>query len=235
MENTEEKVRINYIPPNFDDDFSVGNFSFDIRYLAETAVLAVIGLLVAHLIVSLLANTIFELDMSSAVITYIICLIAFGGIGMKGIAGDPVYVFLFNLIKFQKKKRIAFYNPRVKTEKKFVLIEDEQNEVETNIVREKVLGMVESVKTSLTDKSLEKIEQMEREQEESYSNLFFEDDIGVVEKPTEYLTSAEKKAAAKAEREAERERQKENRLKEKEERLMRKQMKAERKSQRRKR
>lgn len=224
MDN-EEELRVEYIPPNYDEGFSVGNFSFDTRYLIEAVVMAIIGFVLAKILVSLLSETIFALDFSKVIVVYILFGGGLAALGMAGLGGDPVYVYLLNMIHFNKKKRVAFYNPRVKTEKKSALIESEEEVVETNIVKEKILGAIDSMKT----KNLEKVEQLERQQEEEYASLFFEDDLGVVDKPEEYLTKAEKKAMAKAAREEAKEKVREDKLKAQEEKLLRKQEKRERK------
>lgn len=183
--NEEYKIRI--IPDNFGNGVNILGMHFKALFLIEGIVLAVIMLIVSLIVLRALGmNDIGEM--------LGICLV-FSGIalfvGIKGINDEPITTFLKNFSDFNKKKRTAYYNPRVKLEAKSVKMEKQDKENKDAIPREKILAFFNKYKETLDKKQQEKVKAFEEKNSFDANNMFFEDDIGIIKRPNSYMSEKE--------------------------------------------
>ena len=115
-------------------------------------------------------------------------------LSVQGINGDSLTVFIKSWIRYLKRKRILFYNPRVKTEATPLIFEKQTSQ--QVLPRERILELVNKIKIQ------QKAKQQAKQKRSllTYTDdgpVFFEDDIGVLAMPDEYKTAKEIKAEKK--------------------------------------
>ena len=112
-------------------------------------------------------------------------------LGLVGVNGDPVSIFIANWFRFVKHRRITYYNPRIK------------NETEPAL-----LNIPKRDKSPLERMKLGKSKDKKRENErfsvatKPVSPQLFEDDLGFVETTDKYRTKADKKELRKQKKRA---------------------------------
>ena len=97
-----------FIPVNFGSGVNLMGFNFQIRNMIEGIVLAIAFTLIGWKVMSFV-----DALAQRAGLTFIFTIIGFF-VGNNGYKGDPFSTALINIIKFQKTKRICYYNNRAK-------------------------------------------------------------------------------------------------------------------------
>lgn len=97
-----------------------------------------------------------------------------------GINGDSVFRFIFNAIRSRRTRRVCLYNPRIKSEIKPLSLDPFSVQ---QLPRERILAFIEKMKK----------EKEEENETIDLTNLYFEDDEGLVEKPYEYMNAKERR------------------------------------------
>ena len=169
------------IPINFENGLNVSGNNFSARNIIEACILAP---LVAIILLMIVAPLDIPLNLKITLIFTAIILV--GGGALMGINNDPLSTFLINTIRSNLKKRAAYYNPRIKFEAKSAL-EDEE------LTKEK-----EQQYKSIFDKYKEQMFNTQpiidpKDIEIDLTNVFFEDDIGIIDKPIEEMTKRERR------------------------------------------
>ena len=115
-------------------------------------------------------------------------------LGIFGLNGDSLSVFIFNWIKFRNNKRIALYNPRIKSESKPAY---EPNNIRTDqlLPRDRIMLFFKDLQKKRNAKEI--IKKAVSSDTVTENTVFFEDDIGILEVPEEYKTDKELKKEAK--------------------------------------
>lgn len=183
MQREQEERIYRRIPDNYENGINFAGFSFKPIFLVEGIVLGVICFGITLLIISL-----FSSISSSSIGIALVPTLGALFLGIKGINDEPITTFLGNVYKFNKNKRIAYYNPRIRTNEKSIY-EDDINKDAGVLPRDKIIAAFNKVKRSIAERSIEKIE--DDKGQGSNDHMFFEDDIGVIDKPIEYMTSKE--------------------------------------------
>ena len=185
--NEEYKIRV--IPDNFGNGVNILGMHFKALFLIEGVVLAVI-----MLVLSLIVLKALGMDDLGEMLG--LCLV-FSGIalfvGIRGINDEPITTFIKNFSDFNKKKRTAYYNPRVKLEAKSIKMENQDKQNKDAIPREKILAFFNKYKETLDKKQQEKAKAFEEKNSFDKDNMYFEDDIGIIKRPNSYMS--EKDAA----------------------------------------
>lgn len=164
------------IPVNFVDTGRCFNGMFKTRNLIEAVIAAFpIAYYTTHLNV--------ELN-HKIVLTAILAGPVFLGF-VTGVNGDSVLEFLVNFLKYQKKKRVSKYNPRVKLEATPGYLTKEQAE----LPRDKIARLLGDAKVSEEEVSKDIYDPIYQE--------FFADDMGYVETPQDLKTKKELRKEAK--------------------------------------
>lgn len=176
----EEGLNTYVIPENFVDTGRCFNGMFRTRNLIEGAVLAApFAYVTTHL--NLIMN-------QKIVLTVVVAggILAFGIIGING---DSVVEFITHLFAYRKKKRVAKYNPRVKTEATPGYLTKEISE----LPRDKILRLI----GEFNKRGEETEEAVSRDIYDPAYKEFFEDDFGYVDTPDDLKTKKELRQEAR--------------------------------------
>ena len=189
---SKDKPRTVFIPNNYKAGISIFGFKINLRYAIEGGVLACIPLIIGIVIVPKTLG----LSFSEILPTTFFFVLLFGALGIYGIDNSPVSVFITDFINAKKNKRETYYNPRVKNEV-MSIFSNVRPKDEQMLPREKILEIINKYQ-----KQMDNANQKELESESIYNKkekIYFEDDIGIVNKPYEYMSEKEIKMLKKQE------------------------------------
>lgn len=178
----EETYNVEYIPNNIDVGINILGFNLKARFLAEGIILGVILSAITYFMIQETAVQVGT-KIGTAIAVGVIGLF----VGIRGLNDEPVTEFIYHAIKFSSKQRTAFYNPRVRHEAKPYIQEIQ------NSKREKLMNIYSQYKEKTEKSNQEKSYSYQNDNIFDSSNMYFEDDIGVIDKPVEYMSSKEKK------------------------------------------
>ncbi len=187
MDDSYEQYHIRRIPENFGNGVDIAGLHFQTRFLIEGVVLAVITLAASFATLKFIGLTDIKQLIGICLVFVFIALI----LGIKGINDEPITKFISNAIAFRKKRRTAYYNPRIKFEARSVINEDKTAEDKDAIPREKILALFNKYKAAYDKKQQEKAKAFEERNAFDEHNMFFEDDVGVIKKPSSYMSREE--------------------------------------------
>ena len=216
------------IPENYATGINVLGFNFKTRNAIEGIMLALIFAAVGALVF-------FQFDFID-IGTKIGFIISFGAIGLVlgliGINDEPISVFVGNKLAFRRRKRTAFYNPRIKSEA--IPYVFEYRDAKDRLPKEKIIAFYRKYKADIEKREQERMLEFQATNTFDETSMFFKDDEGIVDKPVEYMNSSEYKSymkkVRKKEKEARRAEKKAEKLAKKEEKLRLKQAKKEEKA-----
>ncbi len=114
--------------------------------------------------------------------------VIFGYLGLNGINGYSLTQFLKSFCYFSSHRRICYYNPRIKTEACPAVM---QKEAEQLLPREKLERIWKKYQGAAAEKNRENAVKAQDEYISDRTGLYFSDDIGIVDKPLEYMTRKE--------------------------------------------
>ena len=183
----EEELIFRRIPDNFENGINFAGFSFKPIFLVEGIVLGVVCFGLTLFIISLFGKD--AINSTSIGIALVPTLGALF-LGIKGINDEPITTFLGNVSKFNKSRRIAYYNPRIRTDEKSICESESQSDTGV-LSKDSIIAVFSKVKKSITERNIEKIEGENEKDNFDNKHMFFEDDIGIIDKPVEYMTSKE--------------------------------------------
>lgn len=197
------------IPDNYQTGISMFGTTFKAVNLIEAAILAVIPWILFFFILPKLDLN-FPIDIKT-IFSALFCV--FGGYGgLYGYRGKTLSQVVQSLFSWRLKRRVAYYNPRIKAEVLPIYMNKQENN--EMLPREKVMLLFEKYKKELDKKQQQEALNLESEILTDRTNVYFEDDIGVVDKPVEYMTAKEYKAYRKKVRKEEKRIAKEKRREE---------------------
>lgn len=178
------------IPPNYQGTIILFGMAFAKWNLIEAFILAVI--IFFSVLAILMRHT--ETDLSTMIGWSAVPAVSAGVLALRGINGDDLLSFLRHIIMWQRKRRVAYYNPRVKTEA-FPAIGDHERSDKETLPREKIIALYSGYREKLgvtgRERSSENTDILETS---DIKDMYFEDDIGIIDKPAEYMTKAERRA-----------------------------------------
>lgn len=182
MADNKEMRRVYFLPQNFSGGVNLVGFNMDIRNLIEGSLLAVLVLAIdwkfANFFSGLPQKASFMLITGA-------CAFA---LGFNGYRGDPFSTALANMIKFNKEKRICYYNNRPKIEAKPKSLKKLTGETEI-FGRKQAQELIAKYKAKSSSFN----------EDERPDTLFFEEDIGIVNMPDNYI-GAKKEAKERKKR-----------------------------------
>lgn len=181
----EDKAYPFIIPANYHNQFHFMSRPYEYKFVIQTAVLAVLATFLMWFGLIGIMNTVTTLS----VIIFVDALIIM--FSMNGIQGDTFIGFLTKVIRYRKRRRVAYYNPRVKKE-----ADPSLNMEHELLPREKLMNLYEAYKKTFDEKHQKSAEAAVSD-ELDQDTLFFQDDIGVVDKPYEYMTRKERRSYEK--------------------------------------
>lgn len=189
MTTNSEEYRVRKIPDNFENGINFAGFNFRPIFLIEGIILGIlffgvsIGLMFAFGIRSISSSTI-----GICLVPSVLAII----LGIKGINDEPLTTFIKNLRYFNTSKRTTYYNPRIKTEIKSIGSGGD-NSGQYILPRDRIIALFTKYKKALDEKNIKRLEEEKGTNKFVQSQMYFEDDIGVVDKPIEYMSKQEYK------------------------------------------
>ena len=126
-----------HIPPNYDNGINLLGLHFKPLFLIEGIVFGVSGGVLTYL---LLVKVFLVNDTWQAIGYCILIGGAFLALGITGLNGEPLTTFLINFLRFIKRRRTDYYNPKVKVASQELFTETEE------LPRDKFLSLIEKIK-----------------------------------------------------------------------------------------
>lgn len=179
-DKNEEKAYPFIIPANFYNQFHLMGQPFEYKFVLQTVVIVA----VISVVLWTLLNKVMSWVYALSIILTIDALIAL--LSLNGIQGDTFIAYISKVLRYNSHKRIAYYNPRIKVEAESDLMADRETQP-----KDKLTMMLENYKKSLDKKHQQAAEEILAEKD-TQDELYFQDDIGVVDKPYEYMTRKER-------------------------------------------
>lgn len=184
----EERIRSAFIPDNFQTGINVMGKSYTIISLIEGGALL---LLFGGGTFIILRN--FNVAIETVIGVSLAVGAPLGALGVMGINNEPLHTFFLNVIKYFKNRRIAKYNPRIKTEAKPVGADGDTTLQADMLPRDKVIKYYEQFKSKMDERSRNKMLESEEQQNNQEQQYYFEDDIGIIDMPGELMSNTNKK------------------------------------------
>lgn len=179
----EEQIDVLTVPINSDYDVNVAGYTFETKRAVEGVILAILfgGL-------SFALFTLIGLKMTIRLtLTGAFAVVGFA-LAVKGINGDSITDYLLNIMRFNKKKRITYYNPDIKNYLKFFT--SDLDAEQTMIPRERLEMLIRKY---ITKQDTKQAHNNFRDEENTV--IYFEDDIEQYGKPLDLMTPSERRKA----------------------------------------
>ena len=196
----EDVYRICYIPGDYKNGTHILGRTYTFSWLIQGIIL---GLLPAVINFIILPSARINIPFEVKTILSIVFGFILASIGINGINDESLGSFLLTYLRFRKNKRNTYYNPRVKKEMKPSL--EEVRSADEMLSRDKAIIFYKRYKEEYDKKQREKVmQEQDRANGIDTSGIYFLDDIGVIDKPVEFMTDAEYKKYQKAKAKARR-------------------------------
>ena len=108
-EKKDYKRRIYYLPSNYKKGISILGQVYPVPNVIQAVLMVGIHSLLFHFFH-------FGWEWQINAIVYLLILIVFGSLGLYGIDGEDFISFLKRWLRFHRRRRTAYYNPRIKME-----------------------------------------------------------------------------------------------------------------------
>ena len=189
----QEKISVYFLPTNFKTGVSIMGTTVSTTNLTQ-AILTIIPaeILIFWLLPSI--STVFNFTFNIKVSISIPIDLILGYLCIVGINERPLFSYVSAWINFNKTKVHAFYNPRIKNEARPVYIDSDDSNM---LPRDKLRKVYEKFKTKYDEKQHENAEKQQTLLMEDRNTVYFADDVGIVDKPVEYMTPKEYKTYKK--------------------------------------
>ncbi len=176
---TGQEVRTYYFPKNFDAGQKLFDM-FDIRGVVEGVVLFVPFWFVLPYV---------PVHGTGKLCIYIVVIVICIFLGVLGFNGEHLSEFIKTLYHFSQDKKIGYYNPRAKVESKPDYLEEAEKQMPP---RDRLLKLIGK------DASQEEEGKPFDYSSLAFEQMFFEDDLGIVEKPDALKTPADRRNEQRA-------------------------------------
>ncbi len=175
-----ERESIYFIPKNFKTGISLFGNTFQTKNVMQMNIVCIpITLLVFW-------KTNFQFSTKLSIV--ILINLVLGYLCIVGINERPLFSLISSFYSYEKSKYRAYYNFRIKIEAHPTFIEVEE---ENLLPKEKLQKIYEKFKEKYDAQQREKILRYSAQIEKDRDSIYFIDDIGIVEKPTEYMNPKE--------------------------------------------
>lgn len=205
----DETRKIHYIPENYATGINVAGMNFKVRNFIEGLIVSLLSALICVLILYKIPFIDFGTKIGFIISFALMGLL----LGIIGINDEALSVFVSNKLSFDKRKRTAFYNPRVKDETIPYIYEYQSNR--ESLPKEKIIAFYKAYKASIEKKEQERMLEFQKTNTFDETSMFFEDDEGIVAKPVDYMNPSEYRKYLKEVKRQERKARKEARKLEK--------------------
>jgi hypothetical protein len=166
----EEPIRQFYIPSNYSGGVNIGGMNLEIRNIIEAVIIGgILGFVTWY--VAGVFTQVFTTRLGITLVPLAMGVVA----GLHGYKGEPISSFLKHMADFNKTKRICYYNKRPKFEAKPLDLQQEQVDSEI-FLRKQGQELIQKFKSNKASFN----------EGDTPENLFFEDDVGIVDTPSMY-------------------------------------------------
>lgn len=189
---SDESPRVIFIPDNYHTGTSMFGVEIKISNAIQTIILVLIPIILNYFVIP----SYFSIDRTSTVLLSftIFCVVILGYLGLVGVNGMTLGEFVYIYLMYRKSKRKTYYNPRLKKELKPIIVEETTRE---ELPRDKMLALYNQYKEKFDEKNRQAALESEMSGDYENSQIFFEDDYGIVDTPVEYMSQKEYKAYQK--------------------------------------
>ena len=186
---SEEKERPNqyFIPQNTGSNLNFMGMSMSWRKVIEGGVLGGAAALAVYYICEY-----FGVSTQTMLTILLLAFVIVGFAGFHGVNGQYLTAFILSFLKFQSRRRKAYFNPRVKTESK-PTVSDLQKKDGELLSSDKFESFYKKYIDNRKQREKDQLENFENEIFSDSTPLYFSDDAGYVDKPLEYMTAFEKR------------------------------------------
>ncbi|MCR5096994.1 MAG: hypothetical protein K6A70_09745 [Erysipelotrichaceae bacterium] len=181
----DETRKIHYIPENYATGINVAGMNFKVRNFIEGLIVSLLSALICVLILYKIPFIDFGTKIGFIISFALMGLL----LGIIGINDEALSVFVSNKLRFDRRKRTAFYNPRIKEETIPYIYEYRNNR--ESLPKEKIVAFYKAYKASIEKREQEKMREFQKTNTFDETSMFFEDDEGIVVKPVEYMNPSE--------------------------------------------
>ena len=172
MYREEEKLIDREIPENYENGINFAGFSFKTIFLVEGIILGIICFGLMLFIISL-----FGKITSSSIGIALVPTLGAIFLGIRGINDEPITAFLGNVSRFNKSRRVVYYNPHIKNEAKSIASDEQNHQV---LPKDKLVALFTKYKKSLDERNIEALKKEEGELDLELEKMCFEDDDNIV-------------------------------------------------------
>lgn len=176
----EDRVPVYFIPKNFKTGISLFGTTFETKNIIEMNIVCI-------------PITIFiffglEYRFSTKLSIVIVIDLIVGYLCLVGINERPLFSYINSWYTFHKTRVHAYYNYRIKIEARPSFIESDEG---TLLPKEKLQKLYERFKEKYDEKEQAKVVQLQILIQKERESFYFLDDIGIVDKPVEYMNNKE--------------------------------------------
>ena len=199
----EEKQTECIIPQNYKGITNFLSFTFKTRNLIEGFIIGAVFAAIAGSVV-----VYYDCGFSVRVITYSIIGFGLGAvIGVIGLNGESISEFIVHLFRYLRKRRVTYYNPRVKTEARPLIYAGGATSGSENVLpRDRIIAIVKKVMEPIRNRR----EDMKTEQDPFDEDLyeFFDDDSVIIDETEKKQSALSRWKAKRAAKKSEKQRRK---------------------------
>ena len=199
----EEKQTECIIPQNYKGITNFLSFTFKTRNLIEGFIIGAVFAAIAGSVV-----VYYDYGFSVRVITYSIIGFGLGAvIGVIGLNGESISEFIVHLFRYLRKRRVTYYNPRVKTEARPLIYAGGATSGSENVLpRDRIIAIVRKVMEPIRNRR----EDMKPEQDPFDEDLyeFFDDDSVIIDETEKKQSALSRWKAKRAAKKSEKQRRK---------------------------
>lgn len=185
-----------FIPPNYKSPATFLGHTMSMKFVIEGVILALLPVL---FILFALPKLGVNLTNTQTMVACISMGATSGMLGCTGINSMTFPEFMAVILRYGKEKKVCYYNSRVKDKDEYLMTVNDLNKKNEMLSTDLLKGFVDksftSVKENRIENAMQKYSNIEKPEE-----MFFEEDVGKIKTPWEYMTGKERKKAKKAEK-----------------------------------
>ena len=174
-----DSIQVYFIPENYKGMVNLFGRSFRRNNLIQAGIFGAVIFIASFVLI----HRFIPADLPDTIGWALVPAFCMAFFCITGIRGQSLLGYLSNMAEFYRTRRTAYFNPRIKLE----------TSKKQKAAEPPVFGRIRNGR--LKDLSLPHAKERPEQADEAVdtAQLFFEDDIGVVEKPYEYLTFRERR------------------------------------------
>lgn len=175
-----DKESIYFIPKNFKTGISILGNTYRTKNVMQMNIVCIPITVFIFFGLSYRFSTKLSISIVVDLVLGYLCII--------GINEKPLFSLLSSWYEYHKTKINGYYNNRIKVESRPTFIEKDEERL---LPKEKLQKLYAKFKEIYEEKVRDKASNLQMETKEKRNTLYFIDDIGIIEKPIEYMNPKE--------------------------------------------